>query len=427
MFWHSAGQGNVTLTGAEVKEFGEIIRELMKDDSTFNDFTMQELEGLAQDSMLQILKRSPSQRRDEIDKQILVLRGRLRGEVRSETFVIPIANLKLEWRQLKIGNVKLFQFTDKHVKRWESIIFDASSRYTVEQRKKQGEYIRKNVLEKLRGIICAEVEVKGKHRRALEVALQETRNALSALMTFFPEDIRKPPIGIQGEVLPVATEASHRFILSRSSDASTHLNSEFVGSLYELELDKERVEWMLKHGLRNISRLLATRKMNSLESRLKTAIYWFGSAMNVPITRSQEEMDVRISLARKRKTRGEKGFENFEFPEIAERLFKLMMALESLVILDDREQIVVNLAERTAFLIAEKLSDRIYVNHRIKELYRLRSRVIHHGRIEITYSELHWLCYVVQAAILRLVIDGKRLGITNDDKFRNWLVTKKFS
>jgi hypothetical protein len=246
-------------------------------------------------------------------------------------------------------------------------------------------------------------------------------------MTFFPEDIRKPPIGIKGEVLSVGSADSHRFILSVSPDKSIRLNSEHVGSRYELRLDKKRIEWICKHGLREISGLLAKQQMNSLENRLKTAIYWFGLAMNVPITRSHEEMDVRISLARDKKSRGKKNFENFEFPEIAERLIKLMTALESLVILDDRELIASNLGERTAFLVAKKLSDRIYVNQQIRNLYRLRSRVIHHGRVEITYSELYWLSLAVQTAILRLIIDRNRLGISNDDDFRNWLVTMKFS
>jgi hypothetical protein len=277
------------------------------------------------------------------------------------------------------------------------------------------------------GSICAETKVKGKHRRALETALQQVHNALSAIMMFFPEDIRKSPIGIRGEVFRVDSGESHRFILSASSDKSIHLNSEHVGSLFELRLDKKRIRRMFKHGFTQVSDLLAKQKVNSFESRLKTAIYWFGLAMNVPITRSQEEMDVRISLAREKKSRGEKSFEGFEFHDIAERLIKLMMALESLLILDDREQTVYNLGERTAFLAAKKLSDRIYVSHRTKELYLLRSRVIHHGRVEITYSELYWLSCVVQAVILRLITDQNRLGLSNDEEFRNWLVALKFS
>ena len=284
----------------------------------------------------------------------------------------------------------------------------------------------KNVLEKFKGSICAEVIVEAKHQRALEVALQQIHDALCAIMMFFPEDIRKPPIGVRGEVMPVGSGVSHRFILSVSSDKSMHLGSEHVGPRFELKLDRKRIEWMFKYGFREISVLLAKQKMNSFESRLKTAIYWLGSALNDPITRSQEEMDTRILLAREKKGK-EKSLENFEFSDIAERLIKLMIALESLVILDDREQIVSNLSERTAFLVAKKLSDRIYVSRRIKELYRLRSRVIHHGRIEITYGELYWLSCVVRAAILRLITDKNRLGISNDDDFRNWLVRMKFS
>jgi hypothetical protein len=427
MFWHKAGHGSVMLTGNELQQFGEIVRELMKDDVTFNNFTMNELEGLIQETILQIVKTKPLQRQREIDKQIVELRKQLIGEVKCETFIIPITNLILESRQLKVGNVRLFRFTDTHARHWESLIYDASSRYSLKARKKHREDLRKNVLEKLKGSVCAEVKVTAKHRRGLEVALQQVRLALSAIIMFFPEDIRKPPIGVKGEVFAVASPESHRNILSVSSDKSIQLNSEYVGSLYELNLHKKRIEWMVKNGFRAISIPLAGQRSNSFEGRLKTAIYWFGAAMNIPVTRSQEEMDVRISLTGDRKSRGQKSHEDFEFPEIAERLIKLMMALESLVILDDREPVVSNLSERTAFLVADKLSDRIYVSHRIEELYRLRSRCIHHGRIEITYSELYWLSRVVQEAILRLITDRNQMGVANDDEFRNWLVASKFS
>lgn len=426
-FWYKAGRGSVVLTGNELQQFGEIIRELMKDDATFNNFTMKELEGLTQDTILRILKADPLQRRNEIDKQIVELRKHVKEGVKTWTFIIPVTNLMLERRQLKIGNVRLFHFTDSHVKRWRSMFYNVSSRYTPEERKKQCEDVRKNVLERLKGSICAEVTVEAKHRRALEVALQQVHNALSAIMMFFLEDIRKPPIGVRGEVIHVGSSDSHRFILSVSSDESISLNSEHAGSPFELKLDKKRIKWMLKNGFTEISVLLAKQQMNSFESRLKTAIYWLGSAMNVPITCSQEETDLRILRAREKKSKGRKSLEDFEFHDIAERLIKLMMALESLVILDDREQIVSNLSERTAFLVAKKLSDRILVSSRIKEFYRLRSRAIHHGRIEMTYSELYWLSCAVQAAILRLITDRNRLGISNDDEFRNWLVRMKFS
>jgi hypothetical protein len=144
MFWHRKGLGSVTLTGHETQQFGEIIRELMKDDNIFNNFTMSELEELTQESILPILTSDPLQRQNEIDKQITELRQRLKGDLRPETFIIPVTNLILERRQLGIGNVKLF------MKHWQTLIYDASSRYSLRQRKRQRQEFRKNVLEKLK-------------------------------------------------------------------------------------------------------------------------------------------------------------------------------------------------------------------------------------------------------------------------------------
>jgi len=425
MFWSKAGQGSVTLTGDEVQQFGEIIRELMKDDATFDNLTMKELENLMQDAILQILKAPRIQRRNEINKQVVELKKHLKEGVKRWTFIIPVTNLTLERKQLKIGNVRLFHFTDIYVNRWDSMSYNATTRYSSETRKKHREEFRRYVLKPLKGSVCAEVMVNAKHSRALEVALQEVQNALRAIMVFFVgnEDSRRSYIGVKGDIM----EQSQRHILSVSSDKITSFQNQLTGTLYELKLDKSRINWMLKNGFKKISVLLAKQKVNSFESRLKTAIYWLGSAMNVPITHSQEEMDVRISLAREEKTKGKKGLKDFEFHDVGDRLIKLMVALESLVILDQREPIASNLSERTAFLVAKTTKDRMFVNSQIKKLYRLRSQAVHHGRIEITYSELSWLSLVVQAAILRLISGKNRLGISNDEEFRDWLVRMKFS
>jgi hypothetical protein len=58
MYWHKAGQGSVMLTGNEVKQFGEIVRELMRDDTTFNNFTIKELETLTQDSLADSIRKA---------------------------------------------------------------------------------------------------------------------------------------------------------------------------------------------------------------------------------------------------------------------------------------------------------------------------------------------------------------------------------
>ena len=80
------------------------------------------------------------------------------------------------------------------------------------------------------------------------------------------EDFYGSYIGIKGEIVVVGSTDSQRHILSMSSDGAPSFQIEMAGPLYPLELDKDRVDWMLGNGLREVSDLLAKRKLNSFES-----------------------------------------------------------------------------------------------------------------------------------------------------------------
>jgi hypothetical protein len=428
MFWHQAGQGSVALTGNEVRQFREIVRELLKDDTTFNNFAVKDLENLLKPLILSILKANGDQRNSEIQKQIIDLRNRLRAGVEKWSFVIPIANLTLERKQLKIGNVKFFTFTDSHVTSWKSMFYNTSYKLKPEARAKYRDEICNSVLAPLKKCVCAEIIVEAKYERASELALQEVRNALHVITMFFlgNEDFYRSYIGIKGEIVAANSTDSRRNVLLASNELPG-FDTEMAGPRYPLELDKTRVDWMMKNGLREVTALIAKKETNSFEDRLRTAIYWLGAAMNVQIASTTKEVDAKIDLARNQKGNRMKQFKDFEFHNFAERLIKLMVALESLVILDEREPVASNLGERAAFLVAKKPNDRIYVDGQIKKLYRLRSRAIHHGRTEITHEELDWLSRVVQTAIIRLIRRRVHMGVTNDEEYRSWFMRNKFS
>jgi hypothetical protein len=429
MFWYKAGQGSVLLTGREVEQFGEMVRELLKDDTTFNNFAVKELEELLRTLILNILKVSEDQRTTEIEKQIAQLNNRLKADVKKWTFVVPIANLTLERKQLRVGNVKLFTFADSHVKQWKSMFHRSAPIQTSKARTRYSAEIRNNILVPLKKSVCAEITVEGRFERAYELALQEVRNAVHVIMMFFvgDEDFYRSYFGVKGEIVARDSPDSRRNILFALPEGLPGYQTEMAGPRYPLDLDKTRVDWMVKNGLGRVSALFAKKETNSFEDRLKTAIYWTGAAMNVQISSATEEVDAKIALARKQNDMKKKQFKDFEYHDFAERLIKLMVALESLVILDDREPIVSNLGERTAFLVGKNLDDRMSVDSQVKKLYRLRSRVIHHGRTEITHAELDWLSNVLQCAILRLIQHKDRMGVSNDKEFRDWFVKNKFS
>lgn len=64
----------------------------------------------------------------------------------------------------------------------------------------------------------------------------------------------------------------------------------------------------------------------------------------------------------------------------AEKLVFVLVALESMLLKDANEPIQGNLAERMAFLVGDSLDDRKKIVSTVREIYRVRSKYIHHGK-----------------------------------------------
>jgi hypothetical protein len=110
-----------------------------------------------------------------------------------------------------------------------------------------------------------------------------------------------------------------------------------------------------------------------------------------------------------------------------DRLLKLMVSLEALLILDESEPIQANLAERAALLVARNYNQRKWIASFVKKMYRKRSGVVHHGGKDISESELAQLRYLTQTVIVTLLKNLRKLKLSTDDSLREWFLKKKLS
>lgn len=65
---------------------------------------------------------------------------------------------------------------------------------------------------------------------------------------------------------------------------------------------------------------------------------------------------------------------------VSHKIVFVIAAIESLVLKDSNEPIQKNLGERMAFIIGESLEERKKIVTNVEDFYRIRSRLIHHGR-----------------------------------------------
>ena len=117
---------------------------------------------------------------------------------------------------------------------------------------------------------------------------------------------------------------------------------------------------------------------------------------------------------------------SYNYREHYEAFLKLMISLEALF-LEDRETKKDNLAERVAFLITEIPKERIKVYNAMKNLYEIRSDIVHEGIEEITKSDRVQLQYYTHLVIITMIKLCEENNIETINQFKELILQKKFS
>lgn len=410
---------SVFLDDKDVQEFQSAIDEIRNDDFVKNNFTEKMIETELENIISETFKLKSSERRAFIEKELNNLKITFKKDIKELVFVIPVENLSLK-RSFKVGEVRLYKFNTtrkREVKKMLTNILKNNSHYTPEQKKKWIEQEDKYILTPLLGFICAEVRVKGVLDFAHHQALEKARMALSVLKlyTYNNNDSYKSYFGIVGEVIRHANRTVLRYPADKKS---ANPYSEKVGYLFEFELDKDRKSFMKRNGFPKLNKILSSKNISDLESRLLTSIYWFGEAVSLPIVHDKKGV---IQESRKKK------HENLEFFRVGDRFLKLFTALECLLIFSNREPITHNISERSALILAKKYEDRRKIKSDLKELYRLRSEIVHHGEAFISKYQLAYLTNVVQAVIITILKMKDRQGMKTHNDLYNYLEKVKLS
>ena len=111
---------------------------------------------------------------------------------------------------------------------------------------------------------------------------------------------------------------------------------------------------------------------------------------------------------------------------IEDKLLYVVVALDSLLLRDDSEPIGDNVAVRIAWVIGQSTDDRAAIVRLVRAAYSLRSRFVHHGKIEWTDEDLETVRQFMRKAwlfFMQLIIDSERYTTRAD--FINTLERKK--
>lgn len=367
---------SISLQNNDIDGIRNALDLIFEDDFIKDNFS----EAFINDKLLDIIsnafKLPINERSGFIDEQFISLRDYLKNEIKEWTFWIPIDNLKVS-NTINIGNIKLFLFD-------ETIAENIKRNINSEDIERFSEFF---IYPSINNTF-AEVKVKGIQDYAKFLALNKIRLVMNAMKLY--GNPKNPQFGPRGEV--ILPTKKYNYIYRKEGKAPI-ITLEDSTNVSKYDLDENKLKIMKDNGFEELDKMLRKDKHSDFETRLLNSIYWFGEALNSSLP------DGKCLIFKEKK----KKHENLEYFKFSERIIKLFTALESVLIFDKKEPIAENISERVAMLMGNEYEDRKEHKKRMKNLYEIRSVIIHDGNAFVSKYDVIELTEYVRAILINLI------------------------
>ena len=225
------------------------------------------------------------------------------------------------------------------------------------------------IREFVESLCCAEVVVKSHECKAKELAYESAREALNLLRCYIPVLYGtgfEHRIGLFDD-----TERRSVPAVIFHEDGSFSVQSSVSGYNLEYEVEDITLRFLREKGaFDELSGILAKESRSQLEEALTTAVWWIGTGNHLLVP--------------------------------AQQVVAVTTGLEALLIPPKVEDKSEPLAKHAAHLLCTTAEERRTLYKRVKELYGMRSEVVHVGRRDIPSHALADLKYYALAVLVEM-------------------------
>ncbi len=254
---------------------------------------------------------------------------------------IPIAMLYIQ-SEVLIGRIVLKPMTKDLFDYWRAEAEMAKPKAIGDTRK-----LFDREQKRLQGLAAATIKVHAEPQRAFEIALEETERSIGALRFFSPSNFHPEVISYCAILGKENLESAHYWTIQDGK--LVYISSITIDkSVRRWVIDDETLSMFMNDGLKMLSDLLSRESRTEFQERLLDSLLLY----------------TRSSLTK----------------NLTDRLIYILVALESILLKDERENIQQNVGERMAFFIGRNKGRRRLIISNLKKAYELRSSFIHHGR-----------------------------------------------
>ncbi|MDH5779023.1 MAG: HEPN domain-containing protein [Candidatus Bathyarchaeota archaeon] len=300
----------------------------------------------------------PSDLDIKLQQETRRLLRRLHRTIESWVFLIPIVNLKMiGLKKISIGEVDFYDLNPKTFKYLE-LEFGTKMGHEKTLAKRRSVLTRDNI-----HVISVTKATAGETEKAKNLALYKVDSSLNVLRLYnFVNDV-----GIQrGFSTSFSRENIYFQNLRTGTIGATHGGLP-PPSFFPFSITKSALKQMRRFQFRNFSKLLRGKWPTKLAEKLAMAIHWYGLAV-------KDKYGV-------------------------DKIIKLTVALESLLLRREDRLKKQLLAERAAFILGKDGKSRKEIFEIVEELYTLRSDIVHEGKHDISEEDTLRLLELVRILI----------------------------
>lgn len=374
--------GPVTLTGNDVRVFNDCVAELLDAAVRDNDrHSESAIESMVQTAVVEALdpwKTSPVDFSGRLGASILNLRGALRQGPKLWTVYLEVCGIPPEILPRQVGGMDFSYIAD---------LADVLSEPPDIVLKQQRHQLRSMLRGQVRNKTYARVRVDANDSEAASYLAEKKLRAVLDALNFYASVFGSPRtfLFLPGDTIPVQVAS----VLD--SEENCGVRHTIVGPLAPFAFGAISDSMANKSGFTRAISLLAQNNRNSLEERILSAIGWAG----------------RATIEQRRE----------------EALLLYVIALECLLLKKDQTtEMRFRFAVRGAHLLSNNSMEVKHTFKKLLEVYDTRSKIVHSGNTQVSFSELSRVRVFARDAILTVLTGAPFTTMASEDDLENWFL-----
>ncbi len=388
-FFSKQGHGIVFLSPEETRNYREVVADIMQAYAKDELISRRAVEKELQEALFTAFGTADSSDdtgfKQRLAKALQKLDAQLRRETTSYLFFVPVGGAGVGGLPYTFGKLRFVIFNDLQLRRFRM----ASSKHKVSEREIAE---RLNIVRRLKesdniwNKPCAIIKVKARDREAASyLARLEAQNTFDTI-NFFANLI---PYLHGSLYLPGENESRLMTIPVLEDSGSFSILRNRVGPLEPFDFNKFRNAKHIQVLVRRLHNFSKTVVLKEVEDILLTAVRWAGRAA---------------------------------FESRKEHAFLLYaIALESVVLPSgDTEQLSYRLRMRVAHLLEKRISGREELVKKVKNLYDIRSRIVHSGWYYLADEDLDDMRNICYSVLLQLLSHRALSRMTSAFDLNRW-------